>query len=126
MELLPVNCLFFSFTLCACAFGLHTMNVDMVPHHRLLWILQISTCSKPPEQFRVVTSSPVFSGATVTTLAPSELYFGMFCNGHGSIKRTQGSTKTSQEMWWGAGEVRNGFHTVNLFERTDAGRSKTF
>lgn len=78
MELLPVNCFFFSFTLCACAFGLHTMNVDMVPHQRLLWILQISTCSKPPEQRRVVTSSAVFLWATVTTLAPSELYFGMF------------------------------------------------
>lgn len=55
IELLPVNtdcfvCLFFFFTLCACAFGLHTMNVDMVPHQQSVWILQISTCSRPPEQ----------------------------------------------------------------------------
>lgn len=37
MELLPVNR--FLFTLRACVCGLHTMNVDMEPHHQSMWIL---------------------------------------------------------------------------------------
>lgn len=54
---LPVNTVVvFCFTLCACAFGLHTMNVDMVPHQQSVWILLIFKFrSRPPEQWRKVT-----------------------------------------------------------------------
>lgn len=74
MELLPVNTdFFFFFTLCACAFGLHTMNVD-------LWYLTNSQCGYCKFQHQW-TSGWFLTQSAVSqepSQAPSELYAGMF------------------------------------------------
>lgn len=112
MELLPVNCFFFFFhPVCLCVWTSHnecghgtspTVIVDIA-------------------NFNLFKASGTTAGGDIITrlLRGHGNHFGPFrtllwhvCNGHGSIKRTQSSAKTSQEMRWRAGEVRNGFHTV--------------